>query len=241
MKTRTTMYNSWALIFDTETTGLIPDGYKTTPKDYILERLPYILQLSFIIVDLRSRRIVRTYDAYIKVPDQVQIPEAAHKVHGITKEKLNTCGIPIKKALQDFYNAYMHCNIIVAHNLDFDRRMVELEVLRNSQELPLLDRLFKDEFDKQWSIHQFCTMKASKELCQIPFKESTAEYWKKRGEIYKAPTLSELYQKLFGIVPINLHNSLADSYICLECFLQLSENMMKEPVVFPERQALLVC
>jgi hypothetical protein len=62
--------------------------------------------------------------------------------------------------------------------------------------------------------NKYCTMKESIELCNI-------ERENKRGKYLKYPTLSELHNKLFGVIPKNLHNSLNDVLISLRCFLKL--------------------
>jgi hypothetical protein len=60
----------------------------------------------------------------------------------------------------------------------------------------------------------YCTMKESVDLCSI-------ERENRRGKYFKYPTLTELHNKLFGVIPKNLHNSLNDVLISLRCFLKL--------------------
>lgn len=43
----------------------------------------------------------------------------------------------------------------------------------------------------------------------------------KKGNYMKFPKLSELHNKLYNIVPKNLHNSLNDVFICLRCYCQI--------------------
>ena len=38
----------------------------------------------------------------------------------------------------------------------------------------------------------------------------------------KYPTLSELYDTLFGNIPVGLHDSMVDVEACLECYLHLT-------------------
>ena len=58
-------------------------------------------------------------------------------------------------------------------------------------------------------------MQETIELCAIELKD-------KYGRSYKKfPKLVELYQKMFGVTPKNLHNSLNDVIVCLRCFIKL--------------------
>jgi hypothetical protein len=60
----------------------------------------------------------------------------------------------------------------------------------------------------------YCTMKNSINLCNIPIRPNSS--------YLKFPKLIELYKKLFEREPtLDLHNSLNDVYVCLECFYKL--------------------
>ena len=46
----------------------------------------------------------------------------------------------------------------------------------------------------------------------------------RNGDIYfKYPKLSELYHKIFGIIPKGTHNSMVDVLICLRCYCKKIE------------------
>ena len=64
----------------------------------------------------------------------------------------------------------------------------------------------------------YCTMKESIDLCNIQMISKFGKEYK------KFPKLSELHEKLFGIIPKNLHNSLIDILITLRCFMKLKYN-----------------
>ena len=42
----------------------------------------------------------------------------------------------------------------------------------------------------------------------------------------KYPKLSELYENLFNKVPVDLHNSLIDTIVCLRCFMKMWFNVV---------------
>ena len=70
------------LVFDTETTGIIPreeNGVKPSKELY-----PYIVQLSFIIYETQSKELVKSYDFIIDVAKHTKIPDETINVHGIT-------------------------------------------------------------------------------------------------------------------------------------------------------------
>lgn len=207
------------LIFDVETTGLLP---KVIPED--LTDMPYIIQLSFAIYDLSNRRIIRTYDAYVKPPIHVTISEKITEITGITQQHVNKHGQNICDVLFQLYEAYTTVDMVVAHNLEFDSRMVTLEARRNLSVLPneikpFITWMFQPNYCRMSCMELFCTMQTSIEICSI--KKTNM-----RGKQYnKFPKLVELYQQLFEKTPENLHNSMVDVLVCLRCFLKLKYNI----------------
>ena len=218
------------MIFDVETTGLIPKKVKGQPPPS-LASLPHILQLSFIIFDTKTWRPVKSFDTYIRVESEIAISPFISELTGITREKCDSQGVPIAHALSEFYREFMQCDCFVAHNLEFDKEMIQIEMRRNSAQLakncPYVNLVFNAMYEKMHNIEIFCTMRVGRNICKIPFKTqstnashasststSTSTKW-------KSPKLSELYEFLFGEVPKNLHNSLVDTYVCLRCFVKL--------------------
>ena len=81
------------MIFDTETSGLIPKDSKQL-ADY-----PHILQVSFIIYNDETEEIEKTYNTYVNAG--IPVPEKITDLTGITQ---NMCdgGKPIINVLYDF-------------------------------------------------------------------------------------------------------------------------------------------
>jgi len=208
------------LVFDVETTGLLPKNTESaTINDY-----PYIIQFSFVIYDLEKNETIKSYDSYIKIPETVEIPEFISKLTGITNKICETCGVSIIDAIRHFHEAYIMCDGLVAHNMDFDKTMIEIEMERNRsiilEKNPECFVLFNKTYETINKIDRFCTMKNGKNICNI-FKETI-----KDGEIIlkksaKFPKLAELYEKLFDETPENLHNSMVDVSACLRCYLKM--------------------
>ena len=77
-------------------------------------------------------------------------------------------GIQIQRALREFAKEYMECDIIVAHNINFDRQMIKIEIERNKEFLePNTRILFDRDFEKQNNKFNYCTMYGGKNLCKI--------------------------------------------------------------------------
>jgi len=205
------------LVFDVETTGLPPPKSALNPH---LSTYPHILQLSVVIFDTAFWKVVKSCDFYIKVDESIVIEPFITELTGITREMCNEHGVHIEDALHEFYQEYMQCDCVVAHNLEFDRLMIctELARLVVKQDLtvvkrfPFIEQVFNPTGMNQ--IEYFCTMRVGRKLCNIQAQNS-------RGTYIKNPKLAELYQHLFGQTPINLHNSLMDTYVCLRCFVKL--------------------
>ena len=107
----------------------------------------------------------------------------------------------IQEALKKFNKFSDSSDLLVGHNVSFDKRMVIVEGVRNKIMMNVHDT--------------FCTMKNSVELCKI---ERTLP----SGDTYfKYPTLSELHYKLFEKIPKNTHNALIDILICMRCFVKM--------------------
>lgn len=165
------------MVFDTETNGLPTKTFK-----------PHILQLSFIIYDANERKVVRVFNTYIRVPDSVYIPPKITELTGITKTHCAS-GIPMKEALREFYFEYQKCDIIVAHNIKFDKDRIRDEIDRYGDQLRIdgcedIDRVFSyDEPDKLF----YCTMLKGVEICNLmmdvgkkEMEEPTSEAWGRR-------------------------------------------------------------
>jgi DNA polymerase III epsilon subunit-like protein len=205
------MFANKLLIFDTETTGLFPKN----PS----EEKPYITQLSFIVYDLSTESIRSSFNSYIRIPDEVEIPEIVTEITGITKSHCLEKGIPIQEALAALYHASILCDTIIAHNIEFDIKMVSTEIERNLPSLksyPEIKDMFNPNRLAYYNIKLDCTMKLTVNACAI-LRITDKNYTYK-----KFPKLKETYEYLFKIpTPDNLHNSIIDVIVCLRCYLKI--------------------
>ena len=199
------------LVFDSETTGLSKTQIISPSTIHLW---PHVVQFSYIVFDTESNEIVKIKDSIIKVPDGFTITEENAKIHGITTEISLVKGVDLLPVLEEFFADFDSADHIVGHNVSFDINMIKAELQRlimNSSDKKLQDYLTTINTSTKF----YCTMQETIELCAIEMKD-------KYGRPYKKfPKLVELYQKMFGVTPKNLHNSLNDVIVCLRCFIKL--------------------
>ena len=183
------------LFFDTETTGL-PKSWNTPVSD--LNNWPRLVQIAWLQCDNYGKEI--TKQSYIIKPENFEIPQDAIKVHGISNEKANKFGIPLKNALNEFSNILKNSSLLVAHKMNFDEKVVGSELIRTKIHNNLS------------SITKICTMQATTDFCKI-----SGPYG------YKWPTLMELHKKLFNSTFDEAHDALSDVSACAKCFFELKK------------------
>ena len=188
------------LIFDTETTGL-PKNWNAPLSD--VENWPRLVQLSFIISDGKDSR---EFDFTIK-PEGFEIPVEASNIHGISTEKALEEGVDLKLALSIFRAMLNVADVVVAHNISFDKAIMGAEYHRQGIGEAFEARLASKK--------QFCSMKESTALCAIIGSHGGGNKW---------PKLIELYRHLFNEDFSDAHNSLADTRACARCYFELIKN-----------------
>ena len=181
------------LVFDTETTGL-PKKRNQPLTD--TKNWPYIVQISWVVYDVMESSIKTINDNIIKLPENVTVPEESTKIHGITNDMMLERGENIKKILKMFLMDCANCDLIVAHNIQFDENVISVESIRN----------YGTNVMSQINTPRYCTMKKS---------------IKKFKRYVK---LEYLHKHLFNQELRNLHNSLNDVYVCLRCFIKIYFN-----------------
>ena len=185
------------LFFDTETTGR-PKNYNAPLED--LDNWPRMVQLAWIIFDEDEKQIHEK--EYIIKPDGFIIPEESTKIHKITTEKAIKEGVALSDVLKEFSDDLKTSECLIAHNINFDEKIVGAEFLRKK----ILNNI--DEVKK------VCTMTSSTDLCKLP---------NPYGPGYKWPQLPELHNHLFNCDFQNAHNALHDVRACAKCFFELKK------------------
>jgi len=195
------------LFFDTETTGL-PNNWGAPTSD--AENWPRMVQLAYLFCEEGGHVI--SMGNFIMKPDGYKIPEGASKVHGITTEIAEKRGVLVHGVLKNLNSLIWMATHLVAHNIDFDKKIVGAEFLRAKMRDVILTR------------ELICTMKSSTDFCEIPGM---------RGG-YKWPKLVELHTKLFDKGFEDAHDAFADIKATAKCFWELKKRgiiaLSPEPV-----------
>ena len=179
------------LIFDTETSGLDPQWN-------------VILQLSYQIVDSDSWATIKTVNHFFSWPeDKTRVSMEAINVNGLTEEVLTSKQLSNRKsALEEFVTDKDSCNLLVAHNIEFDKKFILSACREEGVKFA----------SSGWS-QSYDTMKRTTSYCQIP------KVW---GNGYKWPKLTELADCLgIDYSRISLHDSSGDVELTKLCFKQI--------------------
>ena len=183
------------LFFDTETSGL-PGNWSAPASD--VDNWPRLVQIGWFCCDA-SGQVLRSQQDLIK-PQGFEISLQAAQLHGITTQLALRDGVDLLPVLEEFSADVRAAKVVVAHNLDFDQKVMQAELHRAE---------LADVFARK---RRVCTMKETANVCRLPGKYG-----------YKWPSLTELHRHLFGTPFEGAHGALADAEACQRCFFRLRE------------------
>lgn len=180
-----------ALFFDTETTGFKTDNFT-----------PEIVQIGAILQDTETGRTLSEINLIVR--PQGKIPEQVVAIHGIDDELADTYGIDQSRAETLFARIAQMADTVVAHNIEFDIQMLELN------------------WPFAWGMvqgrTQFCTMRSATDIIKLP----PGTYHQVKYSKYKPPKLIEVYQYFFdGKTFDNTHDAMADVRACRDVFFAM--------------------
>lgn len=195
------------ILLDTETNGLPKNRYAPVSEP---GNWPAILQLSWseFVVDGRNLRLEASRNIGLTLHPSVAWNAEAAAIHGVSEVEARR-GTPAAEALMAFREALHRCQVVVAHNMSFDKPVIRAaayaEWLRSGP--PELRSIWPE------GIQDLCTMAGTRNLVRIP-----SPYDPTSGK-FKVPKLNELYGWLYGhrydISGATLHSSRSDTH-CLE-------------------------
>jgi DNA polymerase-3 subunit epsilon len=192
------------IVFDTETTGLPdfknPSKYRRFGLEFY--GYPQIVQLAWLEYDNTTHEI--HYEDHI-INIQSDIPKDVQKIHGITNEIMREKGENPRKVLKQFIEAIERNNTYIAHNAQFDIKMV----LAACEKYRIACPFRKEQFLE----NVYCTKKEGTNICRIMVRS-------KYGKPYmKWPRLFELHEYLFpsSSEVDNFHNALTDVVCTFRC------------------------
>ena len=126
------------IIFDTETTGLLD------PEIQALDKQPEIIEFAAIKISDSDYEVIERIEFLVKP----RIPVQPHitKITSITNKQLQDCQ-PFAAHIPALCEFFLGERTLIAHNLDFDRRMLEVELKRAGKALQF-----------PWPFRHLCTV-----------------------------------------------------------------------------------
>ena len=180
------------LIFDTETTGM-KDNKRTCTDSC----QPKLVQFAARLYDDVLDKVVSTVDLTIRPEHggvKWDIPVSASNIHGIPTDTAHHRGVPLHVAVDLAYELFGVADIVVAHNLDFDKTVMRRAMRMTTD---IYEEHYVDPFE---GVKTFCTMKTTTNILKIK---------KARGG-FKWPKLNDCMQHFYAEDILNAHNALAD-------------------------------
>ena len=187
------------LFFDVETTGLPPRAAKS--RDF--EKFDGCRVVSIAWV-LRDQDTVFSQRYSVVDTGNSGGTIGAEHIHGVTSDVMREHGKPVEFILRDFMDDVKRAKLTVAHNMEFDQKVVAAELYRMG---------CSEEAQYLLEQQSRCTMKTTTNLVKIKTKYGS----------YKWPKLDELHCFLFGESFDNAHHAMCDVDALIKCFYKLVE------------------
>ncbi len=227
-------YTRTTMIRDEITKLPVLDNYGKPLYKYVNKHLlisnpnmfPHVVQFSYILYDRVTNNVVKIFDEIVRLTDNILITPESQAVHHISLEDTQAehsdgCfNRTIDDVLDEFMGDFYKANIVVAHNMRFDRNIVLAEMHRlviqmNNKDKS--DRFKKYMMDYYSNNKEYCTCDYGGDECKIIAVNKVGKPY------YKMPKLNVLFQHLFDyeVDTKKLHNSLMDVIVCFCCFYKL--------------------
>lgn len=240
----TTSNMNHIMVFDFETTGLPKnawDNYRLTPtfdvrsgKEIpasIESDFPHSVQLSYILYNT-EKNTAKVVDEIIRLPPGVTISKESESIHNISLERTQgktrkvknrrtgryrlMHNFTIEEVLRKFMTDFRKANIVVSHNIQFDKNMllVEMDRIRKDPKKDIFNTYIQEIY---LSNKMYCTARNGAYVCKIKAINCIGK------EYYKMPKLIVLYTTLFHekLDEDKLHNALYDVVLCLRSFCKM--------------------
>lgn len=244
----TTPIMKYIMAFDFETTGLPKNSwedYRLTPTfnmrtgDLIPASdqmdFPHSVQLSYILYNT-EKNTAKVVNEIIRLPIGVMISKESESIHHISLEttqgktrkvKNRKTGryrlqhnLTIEEVLKRFMVDFRKANVVISHNIQFDKNMllVEMDRLRKNPNKDIFNTYIQEI---NISNKMYCTAKNGAYVCKIKAINCNGR------EYYKMPKLLILYTTLFHekVDETKLHNALYDVVLCLRSFCKMRFNI----------------
>lgn len=189
------------LVLDTETTGLA--RFNSPLSD---PAQPNLVQLSALQVRAEPLRVLQSL-SLIVLPDMWTVPAEAEAVHGISTEMAQFFGQPEKEVLTAFLKLWEKSDLLVAHNVKFDKHIIACSMARAYPDTT--------ELLHEWiNFPSLCTMEECKPVVQARNVKGALKW----------PKLSEAYRFFFNEDFDNQHSANADAVACMQIYFALLQH-----------------
>lgn len=194
--------SDYIMVVDTETTGL-PANRNASPRDYHSFNDCRMVQIAWAIYDTDGN--LQFEECFIVRPSGYIIPESSTRIHGISHEQASIDGMDLGNILCLMSDTLEYVSTIVAHNIDFDNKVILSEMYRYIECNNRSDAIPATTLINTWIQKQKkCTMKMG---------TLSGQRW---------PKLINLYTRLFNSVPdVQLHRADADVRVCARIYFAL--------------------
>lgn len=190
------------LFFDTETTGFFQDRLPVNHLDQ-----PHIVQLAAQLCDDNGEPVSSfSYIVNPGIENGITIPERASAIHGITDEKAQSLGVPLAMAIGAFSHLYRRADTLVAHNIKFDKGVMEAAIARHHGKTMSLQ------------IPMVCTMEVATPIIDLPPTERMVAAGFNKP---KPPKLEECIQHFFNEELSGAHDAMVDVNACVRVYFHL--------------------
>lgn len=123
-----------AFLFDCETTGLISN------RTLKLEQQPHVIEFYGGLFDLKKGKLLDEVNTFVRPPKPELVTKEITNITGITYDDLKDAPT-FAEVADKIFPAVEKSPICIAHNLSFDKEMLELEADRLSRKLKWPKRL----------------------------------------------------------------------------------------------------
>lgn len=193
-----------ALVFDTETTGKAAFNQPS-----ISPAQPDLVQLGALLIDLDTGAEYGILDVIV-YPASWTISQEVAMIHGISHGLAERVGINLDSAVNIFLDMLNAADVVVAHNMSFDRLVMERAIAR--VDLAYGREVGESPFEGK---ELFCTMKASTDIVKAKSKRPM------HAEDYKWPKLIEAMKFFFDEGLDGAHNAMVDCRACARVLVEL--------------------
>lgn len=190
------------LFYDNETTGLPKYGQPSTDPTQ-----PRVTQLAAQLCVEETGEVLAQLD-HIILPCGWTIPDDVAKLTGLTTELALVQGVAADIVIPEFIEMWKQAGVRVAHNEQFDMRMIRIELVRSPT---FINQLVAGvPFADHWKAGPaFCTQGASTKIVNAA---------RPAGDRKKTAALAEAYAHFTGKTLDGAHNAMVDVLACKEVY-----------------------